>query len=70
MNMADCGCELPGHWSDCPRAWADLHTAQDIAEAREVLMTWAGGSAASPGAVARQARGITARAVELGLERQ
>jgi hypothetical protein len=49
------------------RDWyADLRTAEDVANARQVLMIWA--EQGDPEDVARMAEGIIERAVELGIE--
>lgn len=48
--------------------YPDLHTADDIAAAREVLMTWREHTG-DEDAATRMAQQITKRAVDLGLER-
>jgi hypothetical protein len=81
-QTAPCDCEpithpdghIIEHKPDCPGNYAVLHTAQDITAMREVVMTWAAGNQVdSPEDIQatreRMARGITARAVELGLEK-
>jgi len=67
------------HASGCPRHWDHLATAQDITDARRVLLLWGESAerrlaegdtffARHRETTARMARGVTARAVELGLE--
>jgi hypothetical protein len=82
MITRPCGCEptdtfgdgdIPEHAEDCPRRHAHIHTAEDVSGARLFLMHWDETAArnAIPNhseIVARLARGVTARAVELGLE--
>jgi len=72
--------EESSHDGDCPRFWDDLHTAEDIAAGREMVMVWAENaqhhnhphvfpdSCGWRETVQELAAGITARAVELGLE--
>ena len=78
--MIPCGCEpilLPdgiGHAPDCTRGYDGLHTAEDIAGMREILMQCtAAHEADNPEDIHairdRMAAGITARAVQLGLEK-
>ncbi len=52
---------LPGDW------YGDMHTAEDVAAARLVLMRWIEHTGNTDHG-ARMAARITARAVELGLE--
>jgi hypothetical protein len=70
---------VPEHAEDCPRRHAHIHTAEDVSQARLFLMHWdetaarlvQRGSADLRNhreVTARMARGVTARAVELGLE--
>jgi hypothetical protein len=71
--------DISEHDGDCPRYWDHLGTAGDIATARDILMRWdenAGRLYAEGNTsfgnhretTARMGRGVTARAVELGLE--
>jgi hypothetical protein len=70
--------DIPGHAEDCPRRHAHIHTAEGVSGARLFLMHWNEtaarldhGEAPIPNRseiTARMARGVTARAVELGLE--
>jgi hypothetical protein len=81
--MTDCDCEpidlgdgeIIEHDGDCPRYWDHLTTAEGIAVVRRYMMMAdaPAGPYADPDltaeVTARCAAGITARAVELGLER-
>jgi hypothetical protein len=71
--------DIPEHAEDCPRHHAHIHTADDVSRARLFLMHWDATAArhARHGdsairdhreITARMTRGVTARAVELGLE--
>lgn len=53
---------LPGDWYD------DMHTAEDVAAARLVLMRWIEHTSNDADGM-RMAERITARAVELGIEK-
>lgn len=66
------------HEAYCPRYYNHLHTAEDIAVFRQCIMIWSeradglGGDAIFLNhrvVAAKMAIGVTARAVELGLER-
>ena len=70
---------VPEHAEDCPRRHAHIHTVEEVSSARLFLMHWDETAARlarhddSPfrdhrEITARMARGVTARAVELGLE--
>ena len=82
MTTQSCDCEpadADDHYCDCPRSWDHCTTAADIAATRNIIMRW-NETAAQRHAegdpffhnhregAARMARGVTARAVELGLE--
>jgi len=70
-----CGCEpvaigddfYSEHDGDCPRAWDHLNTAEGIAVARRYLMM-KNAHDADLELTMNMADGLTARAVELGLE--
>jgi hypothetical protein len=73
------GGDVSEHDGDCPRNWDHLKTAEDVAAARGILMRWDENAArlAAKGdasfcrhreTTARMACGVTARAVELGME--
>ena len=55
------------HEGGCPRCWDHLHTAEDILNIRRCIMLWSA-EGRSPTVVHDMAAGITARAVELGVE--
>jgi hypothetical protein len=61
------------HDPDCPRHHADVHTADDVVKYRQYLMDCSAEGTFAEGTsdvdVPALARGVTARAVELGLER-
>ena len=76
MRCGQCGVELPEHGYSCPSRYQVLASAESIAETREALMAWATSQAhlieygLDVGAVvAAAAKGISARAAQLGLER-
>lgn len=71
--------DVSEHDGDCPRYWDHVNTAEDVAMARRILMKWNENAEQLAAAgdtffdrhratTARMARGVTARAVELGLE--
>jgi hypothetical protein len=70
--------DIPKHAEECPRRHDHIHTAEDVSHARMFLMRWDEtaarldrGEAPIPNRseiTARMARGVTARAIELGLE--
>src|SRR5262249_9450649 len=68
----DMGDEVAEHDGHCPRNYDDLYTADDIAAQRLTIMTFRGGGTVDIdcGQTIQgcMALGVTARAVELGLE--
>lgn len=74
--MTPCDCEpfdlgdgeTSDHDGDCPSNWDHLHTAEQITLLRRFLMIRAATLPTDPEIIARMAAGITARAIQLGLE--
>jgi hypothetical protein len=86
MTVPSCDCEswtdddegfTLDHEADCPHYYDHLHTAEDIARFRLMIMYWDEQADGSRGTdvkelghlvAAKMADGVTARAIELGLE--